>query len=79
MMPYPALTQMSGRQTNTPTLPALGTLYALRISSSLRPSALNAARVTTRLSMPLQTRSYLLKGCQMAVLGFGAPDCPGSP
>jgi hypothetical protein len=31
------------------------------------------------LSMPLQTRGYLLKLLQMAVLRFGAPDCPGSP
>ena len=31
------------------------------------------------LSMPLQTRSYLLMCRQMAVLRFGAPDCPGSP
>jgi hypothetical protein len=30
-------------------------------------------------STPLQTRNYLLKCCQMAVLRFGAPDCPGSP
>src|ERR1700684_100143 len=29
--------------------------------------------------MPLQTRSHLLKCCQMAALRFGAPDCPGSP
>jgi hypothetical protein len=31
------------------------------------------------LSMPLQIRRYLLKRRQMAVLRFGAPDCPGSP
>jgi hypothetical protein len=31
------------------------------------------------MSMPLRTRSYLLKRRQMAVLRFGAPDCPGSP
>ena len=30
-------------------------------------------------SMPLQIRSYLLKRRQISVLGFGAPDCPGSP
>jgi hypothetical protein len=33
----------------------------------------------TALSTPLQTRSYLLMCSQMAVLRFGAPDCPGSP
>jgi hypothetical protein len=31
------------------------------------------------LSMPLQIRSYLLKCSQMAVLCFGALDCPGRP
>jgi glutathione S-transferase len=31
------------------------------------------------MSMPLQTRSYLLKRRQMAVLRSCAPDCPGSP
>jgi hypothetical protein len=29
--------------------------------------------------MPLQIGSYLLKCSQMAVLCFGAPDCPGRP
>ena len=32
-----------------------------------------------RVSMPLQIRSYLLKCSQMAVLCFGALDCPGRP
>ena len=31
------------------------------------------------MSMPLQIRSYLLKCSQMAVLCFGALDCPGRP
>ena len=40
-------------------------------------------KATTVLAMllltPLQIRSYLLMCIQMAVLRFGAPDCPGSP
>jgi hypothetical protein len=42
-------------------------------------STIVAAAAPVVLSLPLQIRSYLLKRCQMAVLRFGAPDCPGSP
>jgi putative transposase len=49
--------------------------YLLRGLAIERPNQVWA----TDMSMPLQIRSYLLKCSQMAVLCFGALDCPGRP